>query len=78
MKQLMIFCTGASGTGKSTFIDKYLSGDNFYNLKSATTRPMREDKSDRNKYYFCDEEYFDTLHILAQPLGQDVAWYHRR
>ena len=44
MKKLMIFCTGVSGTGKSTFINKYLSGENLYNLKSATTRPVREDE----------------------------------
>ncbi len=74
MKKLMIFCTGASGTGKSTFIDKYLSGDNFYNLKSATTRPMREDKSDRNKYYFCDEEYFDTKHFATLLFVNEQIW----
>ena len=74
MKKLMIFCTGASGTGKSTFINKYLSGDNFYNLKSATTRPMREDGSDRNKYYFCDEEYFRNKHFATLLFVNEQVW----
>ena len=70
----MIFCTGASGTGKSTFIDKYLSGDNFYNLKSATTRPMRDDGKDCDKYYFRDEEYFDTKHFATLLFVNERIW----
>ena len=74
MKKLMIFCTGVSGTGKSTFIDKYLSGDGFYNLKSATTRPMRQDGIDCNKYYFRDEEYFDVTQFATLLFVNEQIW----
>ena len=68
MKNTVLFCTGESGSGKSTFIEKFLSGDNFYNLKSATTRPMRKDGKDKDKYYFHDESYFDDAKKFATLL----------
>lgn len=74
MKKLVVFCTGQSGSGKTTFIDKYLSDDNFYNLKSATTRPMRKDGSDRNKYYFCDEEYFNSHFFATELFVNEKDW----
>ena len=41
-------------------IDKDMSFEDFYNLKSATTRLMREGETDGREYYFRDEDYFKT------------------
>jgi len=73
-KNLMVFCTGASGAGKSTFIQKYLSAENWHNLRSATTRGMREGEKDGREYYFCDEEYFDTQHFATRLFVNEQFW----
>ena len=59
MKKTLLFCSGASGSGKSYFIKNILPSGTFYNLKSATTRPRREGEKDGCEYYFRDEAYFD-------------------
>ena len=61
-KPVFIFCTGLSGSGKSYFAKNILPQiapqHDFYNLKSATTRPMRDGEMDGREYYFRDESYF--------------------
>ena len=59
MKKTVLFCTGESGSGKSYFIKNILPKNAFYNLKSATTRPMRDREADGREYYFRDEKYFE-------------------
>lgn len=71
---MVIFCTGQSGSGKSTFIKKYLSTKDFYNLKSATTRPMREEEADGREYYFRDEAYFDTEKFATTLFVNEQFW----
>lgn len=74
MKKFVVFCTGVSGSGKSYFIEHFLSGENFYNLKSATTRPMREGELDGREYYFRDEEYFDTEKFATFLFVNEQIW----
>ena len=74
MKNLLVFCTGASGTGKSTFIQKYLSAENWHNLKSATTRGIREGEQDGREYYFRDEGYFETEKFATELFVNEQFW----
>ena len=74
MKNYVLFCTGLSGTGKSHFIKNYLTSDAFYNLKSATSRPMRETEQDGREYYFRDEEYFDTEKLVTKLWVNEKLW----
>ena len=37
-----------------------MSSENIYQLKSATTRAMRDGEMDGREYYFRDEKYFET------------------
>ena len=71
---MVVFCTGQSGAGKSTFIEKFLSDDSFHNLKSATTRPIRKDKEDGHEYYFRDEEYFKTEKFATELFVNEKFW----
>ena len=74
MKKLVVCCTGQSGSGKSTFIKKFLSTEDFHNLKSATTRPMREDEADGREYYFRDEDYFKTEIFSTLLCVNEISW----
>lgn len=74
MKNAILFCTGLSGTGKSHFIKNYLSDTAFYNLKSATTRPMRDGEQDGREYYFRDEKYFDTERFASKLWVNEKFW----
>ena len=74
MKKQIIFCTGQSGSGKSTFIKKFLSSKDFYNLKSATTRPMREGEADGREYYFRNEDYFKGKHFATILWVNEQFW----
>lgn len=58
-KNILLFCNGLSGTGKTTFIERYAKPQGFHNLISATTRKMRENEVDGVSYFFRDEQYFD-------------------
>ena len=76
MKQqfTILFCTGLSGTGKSYFIKKILPKGAFYNLRSATTRPMREGEKDGREYYFRDEKYFDNEKFVTKLFVNEQFW----
>jgi len=74
MKKLVVFCTGQSGSGKSTFIKKFLPTEDFHNLKSATTRLMREDEMDGREYYFRDEDYFKTEKFATLLWVNEKSW----
>ena len=74
MKNFVLFCTGLSGTGKSHFIKNYLSSDAFYNLKSATSRPMRATEQEGREYYFRDEEYFETEKLVTKLWVNEKLW----
>ena len=59
-KNIILFCNGLSGTGKTTFINTYAIPNGFHNLISATTRARRVEETDGVSYYFRDEKYFET------------------
>lgn len=65
---------GESGSGKSFFITDILPAGSFYNLKSATTRPMRNDGKDCYKYYFRDESYFDNEKFVTKLWVNEQFW----
>lgn len=74
MRPTVLFCTGLSGTGKSYFIKNILPQGAFYNLKSATTRPMREGEADGREYYFRDEKYFETQNFVTKLFVNEKFW----
>ena len=76
MTNTLLFCTGESGSGKSYFIKNILptGGKKFHNLKSATTRPMREGEADGREYYFRDEAYFDTEKFATKLFVNEQFW----
>ena len=73
-KSTVLFCTGLSGSGKSYFIKNILPNGAFYNLKSATTRPMREGESDGREYYFRDEKYFENEKFATTLFVNEQFW----
>ena len=74
MKPTVLFCTGLSGTGKSYFIKNILPQGAFYNLRSATTRPMREGEADGREYYFRDEKYFENKKFATKLFVNEQFW----
>ena len=66
MKKTLLFCNGLSGSGKTYFIQNTLPAGLFYNLRSATTRPMRAGESEGAPYFFRDEAYFDTAPLATR------------
>lgn len=74
MKNTLLFFTGDSGSGKSYFIKNILPKGSFYNLKSATTRPMRNEEMDGREYYFRDEAYFDTEKLATILFVNEQFW----
>ena len=74
MKPTVLFCTGLSGSGKSYFIKNLLPAGVFYNLKSATTRKMRDGEIDGREYYFRDETYFDTERFATRLFVNEQFW----
>ena len=62
MLPTLLLLIGPSGAGKTMFKQKRLEPDGlFYNLRSATTRPMRpeDNESEGKPYFFRDESYFE-------------------
>ena len=58
-KNFLLLCNGMSGSGKTTFINAMI-GDAAYNLKSMTTRAIRDNETWGEKYYFVAEDVFDA------------------
>ncbi len=73
-KKTLLFCNGLSGSGKTYFIQNTLPRDLFYNLRSATTRPMRNGESEGAPYFFRDETYFDTAHLATRLWVNEAIW----
>ena len=73
-KNTLLLCTGLSGTGKSYFIQNTLPDGLFYNLKSATTRPMRNGESDGNPYYFMTESQFELVNFATYLWVNEAFW----
>ena len=73
-KNTLLLCTGLSGTGKSYFIKNTLPDGLFYNLKSATTRPMRNGESDGNPYYFMTEPQFELVDFATYLWVNEAFW----
>jgi guanylate kinase len=73
-KKNILFCTGISGSGKSYFIQKYFSSKDFYSLKSATTRAMRDYEQDGREYYFRDESYFEKEKFVTRLFVNEAFW----
>ncbi len=75
MKQpTVLFCTGLSGTGKSYFIKNILPKGAFYNLRSATTRPMRKGEEEGREYFFRNEDYFKTENFATKLFVNKNFW----
>ncbi len=74
MKNTLLFCTGLSGSGKSYFVRNSLPDGLFYNLKSATTRPMRDGECDGREYYFRDEAFFDITPMATRLWVNAAFW----
>ncbi len=74
MKKTVLFCTGLSGSGKSYFIKNILPNGAFYNLKSATTRQMRDGETDGVEYYFRDEKYFEEEKFATYLFVNEKFW----
>ncbi|MDE6250835.1 MAG: hypothetical protein K2M34_04370 [Alphaproteobacteria bacterium] len=74
MKNIVLFCCGLSGSGKSYFVENILPRGMFYKLKSATTRPMRATEQQGREYYFVDEKYFDTTPLVTRLWVNQVFW----
>lgn len=74
MKKTLLFCLGESGSGKSYFIKNTLPDGLFYNLRSATTRPMRNGESEGDPYFFRNEEYFDTTPLVTRLWVNKDFW----
>ena len=73
-KPTVLFCTGLSGSGKSYFIKNILPAGAFYNLRSATTRPVRDYEADGREYYFRDEAYFDSEKFATKLFVNEQFW----
>ena len=74
MKKTILFCTGLSGSGKTYFINNKLPMGGFHNLKSATTRAMRDGEKDGREYYFRDEKYFETEKLATKLFVNEQFW----
>ncbi len=73
-KNTLLLCCGMSGSGKSYFIKNTLPSGLFYNLKSATTRKMRDGESEGKPYYFRDEKYFDKTPMATHLFVNEQFW----
>lgn len=73
-KKTLLFCTGLSGSGKSYFAQNTIPSGLFHNLRSATTRPMRDGESEGNPYFFRDEAYFETEPLATHLWVNEAFW----
>lgn len=71
VKKNIICIMGKSGSGKSTIINKICEINNeFYGVKSYTTRNIRPDENDETTHVFVDDEFYDLHKDRA------IAMYH--
>ena len=73
-KSTLLLCCGMSGSGKSYFINNTLPNGLFYNLKSATTRPMRQGESEESPYFFRDEAFFTNTPMATHLFVNKEFW----
>ena len=73
-KKTLLICNGLSGSGKTYFIQNNLPSGLFYNLRSATTRPMRNGESEGKPYFFRDETYFETAQLATRLWVNEHFW----
>lgn len=73
-KKTLLCCTGLSGSGKSYFVKNTIPDGLFYNLRSATTRPMRDGETDGNPYFFRDEAYFESEPLATHLWVNEAFW----
>ena len=73
MRNVVLFCTGLSGSGKTYFINNLPSGL-FYNLRSLTTRGQRAGEVDGEKYFFVDEARFETEKLVTKLWVNQDFW----
>ena len=73
-KNTLLICNGLSGSGKTYFIKHTLPSGLFYNLRSATTRPMRDGESEGNPYFFRDELYFENAPLATHLWVNQNFW----
>lgn len=73
-EKVVLFCNGISGSGKTYFINNNIPANLFYNLRSATTRPMRAKESEGNPYFFRDEAYFDSAKLATFLWVNQAIW----
>lgn len=74
MKKTLLFCLGESCSGKSYFIKNTLPDGLFYNLRSATTRPMRQGESEGKPYFFRNEDFFLTEPMCTKLWVNQQFW----
>jgi hypothetical protein len=73
-KKTLLCCTGLSGSGKSHFVKNTIPDGLFYNLRSATTRPMRDGETDGDPYFFRDEAYFESEPLATHLWVNEAFW----
>ena len=73
-KNILLFCNGLSGTGKTYFIENVVPKGAFHNLISATTRAKRAEETDGVSYYFRDEKYFETEKFATHLFVNESFW----
>ena len=73
-KNILLLCNGLSGSGKTYFIENFLGRDAAYNLKSMTTRQMRDGESWGEKYYFVDADVFDQVPTATTLFVNRAFW----
>lgn len=73
-KKVLLLCNGLSGSGKTTFIEKHIGKYDIYNLKSLTTRNMRDGEIWGDKYYFVDEDVFNIEPTATRLFVNEAFW----
>ncbi len=72
-KNVLLFLTGLSGSGKGYFKNNILPQGLFYPLISMTTRPIREGEKDGIDYFFSSESDFENAEFVTYlDVNKDV------
>lgn len=74
-KNFLLICNGVSGSGKTSFINKYFKyAKGVYNLKSFTTRKRRPGEVYGEQYYFVNEAEFDCNKLATRLFVNEAHW----